>query len=82
MVEHRCVFRQNGDAALAFQFVRIHDALDNGLIGAKRAALPQHAVHQRGLAMIYVRNDRYVANARTQRVSLPDEMTAVSNLPD
>jgi len=31
---------QNGDAALAFQVVRIHHALNEGLVGAENPALP------------------------------------------
>ena len=57
------VLGQNGDAALALQFVGIHHALDVVLVGAERAALLQHGVDQRGLAVVDVRDDGDVANA-------------------
>ena len=57
------VLGQNGDAALALQFVGIHDALDEVLVGAECAALLQHGVDQRGLAVVDVGDDGDVANA-------------------
>ena len=42
------------------------------LVGAEGAALLQHGVHQRGLAVVHVRDDGDVANARTQNGFLPD----------
>jgi len=38
------------------------------LVGAKNAALLQHGVHERGLAMVDVRDDSDVANAQTQNM--------------
>ena len=66
MVEDGGVLGQNGDAALALQFVGIHHPLDMGLVGAEDAALVQHGVHQRGLAVVNVRDDGDVANTRAQ----------------
>ena len=63
VIEDGGVFRQNRDAALALQFVRIHHPLDMVLVGAERAALLQHGVDQRGLAVINVRDDGDIANA-------------------
>ena len=53
--------RQNRDAALFFQLVGIHDALDDALIVAERAGLLQELVHQSGFAMVNVRDDRDIA---------------------
>ena len=44
VVKDGSIFCEDGDAALALQFVRVHDALDVVFIGAKRAALLQHGV--------------------------------------
>jgi hypothetical protein len=38
------VLRENGDAALTFQFVAVHRALGHALVGAKHAALVQQRV--------------------------------------
>ena len=53
---------ENGDAALAFQIVRIHDALGDLFVGAENAALAEHGVDQRGLAVVDVRNDSDVTD--------------------
>ncbi len=53
---------QNRDAALALQVVRVHDALGDGFVGAKNAALLEHGVDQRGLAVVHVGDDGDVAN--------------------
>ena len=37
-----------------------------GLVGAEGAALVEHGVHQRGLAVVDVRDDGDIANTRTQ----------------
>src|SRR5258708_10554897 len=61
VIEDGRVLGQNGDAALAFKLVRVHDALDVVLVGAERTALLQHGVDQRGLAVVYVGDDSDVA---------------------
>ncbi len=66
MIEDGGVFGQDGDAALALQLVGIHHPLDMGLVGAEGAALVQHGVHQRGLAVVNVGDDGDVANTRAQ----------------
>ena len=48
---------ENGDAALALQIVGIHHAFGDFFVGAENAALPEHGVDQRGLAVVDVRND-------------------------
>ncbi len=63
VVKNGGIFCENGDAALAFEFVRVHDALDVVLVGAKRATLLQHGIDQRGLAVVDVGDDCDIANA-------------------
>ena len=54
---------QNGDAALFFQIVGIHDAFIDALVVAEGAGLPQQDVDQRRFAMVNVGNDRNIAQA-------------------
>ena len=70
VVENGRVLGQNGDAALALQFVGVHHALDVGLVGAEGAALVQHGVHQRGLAVVHVRDDGDVAKTLAQNLTV------------
>ena len=58
---HSRILGQNCDAALALQIIGVHHALDDLLILTKHARLPQQPVHQRGLAMVNVGNDRNIA---------------------
>src|SRR5207302_10091897 len=60
------VLGQDSNAALALQLVGVHHSFNNLLVRTKRAALAQHSVHQRGLAVVHVRDDSDVANTRTQ----------------
>ena len=53
---------QDGDAALALQFVRIHHALDHRFVGPEKAALAEHGVYKGGFAVVNVGNDGHVAN--------------------
>ena len=53
---------EDGDAALALQVVGVHDALDDFLVVAEDAALAEHGVHQRGLAVVDVGDDGDVAD--------------------
>src|SRR4029077_16892314 len=53
---------EDGDAALALDVVGIHDALAEPLVGGKGPRLLQQAVDQRGLAVVYVRDDGDVAD--------------------
>ncbi len=64
VVKNGRVLGQDGDAALALQFVGIHDAVHQLLVGAKYAALAEHGVHQRGLAVVDVGDDGDVANTQ------------------
>ena len=45
----------------------VHDPLDHLLVLAEHAALPQHGVHQGGLAVVHVGDDRDVAQVIAHR---------------
>ena len=55
------VLGQNGDAALTLQVVGVHDALHRLLVLAVHAALLEHLVHQRGLAVVDVGDNGHVS---------------------
>ncbi len=55
------VLGQNGDAALPLQVVGVHDALHRLLILAVYAALLEHLIHQRCLAVVNVGDNGYVS---------------------
>src|SRR5207248_8384796 len=61
-VRDRGVLRQDGDALLALELVRVHGALDEGFVGAEDSSLAQHEIDQRRLAVVDVRDDRDVAD--------------------
>jgi len=67
------VFGENGDAALALEVARVHDAVGDDLIVAEDAALTKHGVHKRGLAVVHVGDDGDVADrlCHTCFISLP-----------
>jgi len=48
----RRVLGQDGDAAFLLELVRVHDALDDGLVAAVGAGLAEECVDQRGLAVV------------------------------
>jgi hypothetical protein len=54
-------FRQNRDAALAFEVVAVERAFGDVLVGAERAGLLQQLVDECGFAMIDVGNDGDIA---------------------
>ena len=56
------VLGHDGDALLALEVDRVHDPLGHVLVGAEDAGLPQHGVHQGGLAVVDVRDDGDVAD--------------------
>ena len=55
------VFREDRYAALAFKSAGVHDALRRYLIFAEDAALFQHLVDKRRLAVVDVRDYSYVS---------------------
>jgi len=68
-VVDRAVLREDRDATLALQVVRVHDAFGNLLVLAERAGLLQQFVDQRGLAVVDVGNDCDVAQLAFHDVS-------------
>ena len=58
---------EDGDAALALEVVGVHDALGDFFIGAEDAALTEHGVDQRGLAVVDVSDDRDISEKRIGR---------------
>ena len=54
---------QDRDAALALLVVRVHDAIDERLVGAEHAGGAQHRVDERGLPMVDVGDERDVSKA-------------------
>ena len=56
------VLGHDGDALLALEVDRVHHSLGHVLVGAEGAALPEHRVHQRGLAVVDVGDDGEVAH--------------------
>jgi hypothetical protein len=68
LVVDRAVFRQNGDAALFFDRVGIHDPLGDLLVRGEGAGLLEQAlVDQRGLAVVDVGNDGDVSEGAGHR---------------
>ncbi|MNY59843.1 hypothetical protein D3C86_1963280 [compost metagenome] len=57
----RGVFRQDGDAALFFLVVAVHQTLGVELVALEGAGLAQQGVNQGGLAMVDVGDDGDVA---------------------
>jgi hypothetical protein len=53
----RGVLREDRDAPLALERVGVHDALLHLLVGAERASLAEHLVHERRFAVVHVRDD-------------------------
>ena len=64
------VLRQDGDAALTLDVVRVHDPLHHLFVGGEGAGLPEEAVDQGGFAMVDVRDDRDVANGTVHGAAL------------
>ena len=63
VIEDGGVFREDGDAALAFELVGIHDALGDGFIGAEGSGLAKHGVDESGLAVVDVGDDGDIADS-------------------
>ena len=62
LVLERGVLGLDGDALFALEVHRVHDALDDGLVGAERARLAEELIDERGLAVVNVGDDGDVAN--------------------
>ena len=63
------VLRQDRDPLLALEIHRVHHAVGDVLIRAKRTGLPQHRVDERRLAVIDVGDDRNVPDVLAKRHS-------------
>jgi hypothetical protein len=61
----RRVLGHDRDPTLALEGVRVHDALRQLLVLAEDVALAEHRVHEGGLAVVDVGDDRDVANIVT-----------------
>ena len=61
------VLGQDRDPLLALQVAGVEDALGDVLVRAERAGLPEHRVHERGLAVVDVGDDGDVADIGAQR---------------
>ena len=61
-VAQRGVLGEDRDALLALQIHRVEHPRGHVLADAEGARLPQHRVHERGLAVVDVRDDRHVAD--------------------
>ena len=59
------VFRQNGNSALAFERVGIHDARFDLLSLTENAALAEHGINEGGLPMVDVGNNGDVTDIGT-----------------
>ena len=55
------VLRQNGDAALPFQVAGVHHTVLHHLVIPEGAALLEHFIDQRGLAVVNVGNNGYIS---------------------
>ncbi len=77
---------ENGDAAFAFEIVRIHDALGNALVVAERARALQQAVDESRLAVIDMRDDRDIAELHERELFFegirPEGMLQCNNIGD
>ena len=58
VVDDGTVLGIDGDAALTFQVIAVHDAVHHFFIGAEHIALAQEGIHQRGFSGIDVGDDR------------------------
>ena len=56
------VLGQDRDSLLALQVARVHDPFGHVLVRTERSRLPEHRVHERGLAVVDMRDDRNVAD--------------------
>src|SRR5690606_13549989 len=59
----RDILRENGDAALPLEIVRVEDALPEVLVARDRAGLPEEAVDHGRLPVVDMRNDGDVSDS-------------------
>ena len=70
-VAYRGVLCQNGDTTLTLQIVGVHDTVCHSLIFPEYAALLQHLVNQRGLAVVNVGDNGDISQIFSYHNSLP-----------
>ena len=70
VIIHGSILRQNGDAALFFDGVIIHHAVADLLVLAENAALLEHLVDERGLAVVNVRDNGDIADIFTNHFQM------------
>jgi hypothetical protein len=61
VVEHRGVLGEDGDALLALEVARVHDAVGDVAMRGEGVGLLQHGIDQRGFTVVNVGHDGYVA---------------------
>ena len=67
VVVHRRLLGEDRDPLLALEVAGVEHAIDDRLVAAERAGLAQHPVHERGLAVVDVGDDRDVAQVGPDR---------------
>ena len=76
VIERGGIFCKYGDAALPLQIAGVHHAVHNLLIFPVDAALLEHLVHQRRLAVVDVRYDRHISQIVSSNQNLISRFTA------
>jgi hypothetical protein len=60
LVVHGRLFGEDRDPLLPLEVTRVHDPVHDRLVRPKRPGLAEHRVHERGLAVVHVGDDRHV----------------------
>ena len=63
-VSHGAVLRENRDAAFAFEWIGVHHANVARFAKFDNAGLRKHGIHEGGLAVVDVCDDRDIAEVR------------------
>jgi len=58
---YRGVLGEDGDSAFSFELARVHDPFVHPFVLAEGPTLPKHGVHQGGLAVVDVGDDRQIS---------------------
>ena len=66
-INHRDILGENGDAAFALQVVVVQDEVPEVLGLSHQVGLVNHAVHERGFAMVYMGDDGNVSDVLHSR---------------
>ena len=67
LVVDRRLLGEDRDPLLALEVAGVEHAIDDRLVAAERAGLAQHPVHERGLAVVDMGDDRDVAQVAADR---------------